>query len=653
MGALPSTAIVSAVPEGEDPNSPFSIRRHPDFVRQTLQNPPNLQTMQDMCVQQFKRWRGRPCMGCRKRIGETLDNKFTFLSFEECEEIAYNLGSGIIELLQVKPEGRVGVYSDNRIEWGHMVNESNLYGHALVSLYDSFGEESIGELIRHSQMEVIFASPTNASKLVKVLREGRHKIRYVIVFKDQDRPITFVIEEFKNIGIECCSFDDVCKAGKEHRQDLPKIDPEWIHFICYSSGTTGIPKGVIISHRSSVNNTLNCFSSIAPTEDSRHLSYLPLAHVFERSGFSTMGHGGGCIGFYSGQIPRLLEDMQILKPTHLCAVPRVLSRIYDQVMGELSASSGIKRGLFWGAWYWKRFWKSRGYETPVADLLVFRKILSKTGSCLNQFVIGGAALDAWTHEFVQVAFGIPVRAGYGLSELGSGNVVNPFNYWTCKPGTCGGPMPNLEIRLEPLSDYEDPECGEIFCGGQMLCSGYLYDEEQTDKLFLSKERKWVRTGDIGKWDKDGYLVIVDRIRSIFKLSQGEYVAAELITLSYERALLVSQIFIYGDSSRPYLVAIVIPAKKQVEALFGKSTMSDQDFKEACQSEKLRGAIKEQLDQIATEQKFPGYERIRRVACDYEEWTTANDLMTPTFKLRRKKLETKYKAVIEQLYQESA
>jgi long-chain acyl-CoA synthetase len=346
-----------------------------------------------------------------------------------------------------------------------------------------------------------------------------------------------------------------------------------------------------------------------------------------------------------------MEDMQILKPTHLCAVPRVLSRIYDQVMEELARSSSLKRGIFWGAWAWKRFWKARGYETPLADLLVFGKILAKTGGCLNQFVIGGAALDAWTHEFIQVAFGIPVRAGYGLSELGSGNVVNPFSYWTSKPGTCGGPMPNLEIRLEPLQDYEDPECGELICGGQMLCSGYLYDEEQTNELFVDKDRKWVRTGDIGKWDKDGYLMIVDRIRSVFKLSQGEYVAAESITLPYERALLVSQIFVYGDASRAYLVAVVVPARKPVEALFGKSPMSNDEFREACKSERLSEEIRKQLDQIAVEQKFPGYERIRKVTCEPEEWTTANDLLTPTFKLRRKKLEAKYRSVIEKLYEE--
>jgi long-chain acyl-CoA synthetase len=653
MGALPSTEAVSVVPDGEDPNSPFSTRRHPRFKDQTLQNPPNLQTMQDVCLRQFRKWSERPCMGCRERNGDQLANEFTFLSFKECEEIAYNLGSGIIELLQVGPEGRVGVYSDPRMEWGHMVNESNLYGHALVSLYDTFGENSIGELIKHSQMEVIFASPVSAEKLVKVLGKDRHRIRHVIVFEDKGRPITNFIKEFNNMGIECCSFNAVCEVGKAHRHPLPKIDAEWVHFICYSSGTTGVPKGIIVSHRSSVNNLLNCYDSIAPHKDSRHLSYLPLAHVFERSGVSTMAHAGGMVGFYSGQIPRLMEDMQILKPTHLCAVPRVLSRIYDQVMTELATSNSIKRAVFWTAWYWKRFWKRRGYEAALSDLLVFRQIIAKTGGCLDQFVIGGAALDAWTHEFIQVLFGIPVRAGYGLSELGSGNVVNPFNYWTSKPGTCGGPMPNLELRLEPLADYEDPKCGELICGGQMLCSGYLFDEEQTEKLFVDKERKWVRTGDIGKWDKDGYLMVVDRIRSIFKLSQGEFVAADLITLSYERAVLITQIFIYGDASRPCLVGIVVPARKPTAALFGVESMTDEEFIEACKTEKLREAIRAQLDEIAVEQKFPGYERIRRIACEPEEWTTTNDYVTPTFKLRRRKLTLKYKAQIERLYQELA
>jgi long-chain acyl-CoA synthetase len=300
-------------------------------------------------------------------------------------------------------------------------------------------------------------------------------------------------------------------------------------------------------------------------------------------------------------------------------------------------------------WYWKKFWVMRGSQSPVADKLVFGALKAKTGGCLDQFIVGGAAMDAWIHEFIQFATGIPVRVGYGLSELGSGNVVNPFSCVTCKPGTVGGPMPNCEVRLNPIEDYDDPICGEIFCGGQMLCSGYLYDQEQTNALFLNPERTWVRTGDIGKWDPDGYLMIVDRIRSVFKLSQGEYVAAELLTNIYEIAELVLQIFVYGDSSRNCLVAIVVPDRNAAAVWAKKDKLSDEEFAELCQKEDFIAAIQEQLNQLTTLRKLPGYERIRAIALDPVPWTIESDMMTPTFKLRRKKLTDRYKDTIEKLY----
>jgi long-chain acyl-CoA synthetase len=346
-----------------------------------------------------------------------------------------------------------------------------------------------------------------------------------------------------------------------------------------------------------------------------------------------------------------MEDAQILRPTFFCAVPRVLGRIYDTVMDTVGHASLMKRGIFWGMWYWKRFWLTRGSSAPLADKLAFNAIRGKVGGEVRQFIAGGAAMDPWIHEFLQVAVGVPVRVGYGASELGSGTVITPFNIPSAKPGTVGGPIPNCELRLEPLEDYPDPECGEVCAGGQMLCSGYLYDEEQTNQLFLDPDHKWARTGDIGKWDGDGYLMIVDRIRSVFKLSQGEYVAAELLTLTYELSPMVAQIFVYGDSTRDRLVAIVVPVREKVASFLRKQKLSDQEFKAACRDKRVCEAIMAELDQIATERKLPGYERIRAVACEPEPWTPDNDLLTPTLKLRRKKLTELYRRTIEQLYGE--
>jgi long-chain acyl-CoA synthetase len=611
--------------------------------------------MQPWIYDSFKAHASFPYLGYRKRLAENrYASEYTWSTYAECEQVALNLGSGLWEAFGLGPQSFVGIFAENRREWIHLVNASALFGQTIVSLYDTFGDDVLGNLIGHSGITVLFASASKIAKVLKIAQTDKHALSHVILMSDNDpSPPASIEVGFAELGVEYWTFERVLEVGREHRKELPTIDPEWYHFICYSSGTTGVPKGVIISHRSMVNNSLDCVICLNVAPRSVYLSYLPLPHVFERSAVSVVAFVGGRIGMYSGAIHRMMDDMKILRPTILCAVPRVLCRIYDTVMETVNKSSTLKRGIFWGMWYWKRWWVRRGFDSSLANFLVFNKILQQVGGRINEWIIGGAAMDPWIHEFIQYATGIPVRAGYGLSESGSGNIVNPFDLNWSKPGTCGGPMANFEVRLEPIDDYDDPLCGELICGGQSLCSGYLHDQEQTAKLFTDDTHRYIRTGDIGKWDSDNYLMIVDRMRSIFKLSQGEYVAAELLTNIYELAVLVQQIFVYGDSGRSYLVAIVVPARAMVAKWVGKDALNDEEFADICKDQKLIWEIKKQLNNLAVERKLPGYERIKAIALDWQLWTADNDMMTPTFKLRRKKLTEKYRLHIEELYRTTA
>lgn len=658
MGSVQSATTVSVLAEGETPG-PFAIRRCPNFEKGVYQNPPEFQTMQDILLYSYKQFANNPYIGCRKRnANNELENVFTFKTYKECEELAYRLGSGLINL-GIPPKGFIGIYSENRPEWIHMIDDSCLYGHAIMSLYDTFGLDSLAKIIESSKMDTIMVSTNNAPKLIKILKSNTYDLKNIILFTEAGRSYESLQESFQSCDLSFLTFDEILQKGEE-RQPIPKVEPDWIHYICYSSGTTGTPKGVIISHRSQCSNTLNCKWGLKFGEHTHHLSYLPLPHVFERIGISVTSCVGGRIGIFSGSIKRLTEDMQILQPTHLSAVPRVINKIYDNVMENINQFNPIKKGVFWGMFYWKRFWLKRGYASPLADALVFNQINSRIGGHIESFIVGGAAMDPWIHEFIQFATGAPMRVGYGLSEIGAGNIVNPMDVRYSKPGTVGGPMCNCEVRLEPLEDYDDPECGEIIMGGQCNCSGYLYDEQSTRNLFIdeanmhgdggAKGPNWIHTGDVGKWDQDGYLMVIDRMRSIFKLSQGEYVAAELLTQTYEMAPIVSQIFIYGDSTRTCLVAIVVPDKNGVAAFRNQKSLSDDEYRQACQSPELNKEIISQLEQIAKERNLPGYEKIRAVAIETEEWTSANSMVTPTFKLKRKNLAEKYKVTIDQLYQ---
>jgi long-chain acyl-CoA synthetase len=269
------------------------------------------------------------------------------------------------------------------------------------------------------------------------------------------------------------------------------------------------------------------------------------------------------------------------------------------------------------------------------------------GGSIVQVIVGGAALDADIHEFMQVWMGVPVRTGYGLTEAGSDNVILPMSIRAIKPGTVGGHLVNVEVWLEPIPGYDNQNAGEIVIRRTPVTSGYSYDDAASRELSFDEVHSAIRTGDVGKWDADGYLQVINRIRSIFKLSQCEYVSAELVTQVFETSALVRQIFTYRDNKRTCLVAAVVPERVEIARLEGKATISDTELADMCRSEDLKKAVLKQLAAVRKGRAM-GFQIVKAVYLEPQEWTTDNECLTPTFKLKRKrkKLTEKYREIIE-------
>ncbi|KAF0708408.1 hypothetical protein As57867_006345, partial [Aphanomyces stellatus] len=307
--------------------------------------------------------------------------------------------------------------------------------------------------------------------------------------------------------------------------------PSDLATICYTSGTEGDPKGAMLTHRNLVTTSLALTRRVAVTKDLVYLSYLPLAHIMERINFCNGIRVGLSAGFYQGDILLLLDDIAEIKPHIFISVPRLFNRIYDKVMQGVNAAGGAKKLLFDYAYSSKQQGLADGVLThSVWDALVFSKIQALLGGRVQVIVSGSAPLAPNVKEFLKIAFACRVEEGYGLTETCAGATLStPENPTGAHVGM---PLENIQIRLVDVpemnytsADQPRPR-GEVCIRGPNVFKGYFKDPKKTAECLT--EDGWFSTGDIGAWNADGTLSIIDRKKNIFKLAQGEYVAVEKV-----------------------------------------------------------------------------------------------------------------------------
>ncbi|HJU53889.1 MAG TPA: long-chain fatty acid--CoA ligase, partial [Pyrinomonadaceae bacterium] len=412
--------------------------------------------------------------------------------------------------------------------------------------------------------------------------------------------------------------------------------------IIYTSGTTGEPKGVMLTHSNFISNVLSIASALPINNRDTALSVLPLSHIFERTCFYVFCHTGVSV-YYAASFDVVGEHLREVQPTIMTAVPRLFEKVYQRIVKKGMTAGGWKSKLFaWSLEVGQRYGELKDKREPVppllelkrdlANRLVFSKWRAGVGGRLRYFVSGGAALSP-TLSYAFWAADIPILQGYGMTETCIVSANRPDNN---KTGSVGLVFPGIDVRI--AGD------GEILVRGPNVMRGYYNHPEATAAVM---EDGWFMTGDVGHMDEEGHLYITDRKKDLFKLSNGKYVAPQLVESLIKQSELVNQVVVIG-AGRKQPAALVVP---DWEALAG--AMSDAgEQKPATRAEWSRHAIAVKIVQKEVAQLTRGlhdYERIRRVALLPEEFSIDSGEMTPTLKVKRRVVDEKYGQLIEELY----
>lgn len=399
------------------------------------------------------------------------------------------------------------------------------------------------------------------------------------------------------------------------------------------------------------------YGNLGGSPDDASISYLPLAHIFGRVCDMICLCIGGRLGYFTGDMNTLVEDIQELKPTIFATVPRLLNRIYGKIVASTINAPGAtgalaRRGI---AVKLANLEAGNGFTHAFWDRLIFNKVKKALGGNVRVMVTGSAPIGKDVMQFLRVALCCDIREGYGATETCAASTIHYPN--ENKAGHIGGPFTCNEIKLVDVPEMNylstDPlPRGEICIRGPNVFQGYYKDEEKTREAI--DDDKWFHTGDIGLINERGSIVIIDRKKNIFKLAQGEYIAPEKIENVYAKESVVGQIYLHGDSLQSALVAIIVPDPETLEAVVAAKlphlAAKKLSYAELCKEPEVNALVLAAITKVGKKAELRGFEQAKAIYLESEPFAVENDLLTPTFKVKRPQAKKHYEAKINELYE---
>ncbi|KAI5866179.1 long-chain-fatty-acid-CoA ligase [Durotheca rogersii] len=581
---------------------------------------------------------------------------YTFLTYSEYKTRALRVGAGLRKL-GVESGDTLHIFATTSANWLGMAHGCASQSITIATAYDTLGSDAVEFSFVQTGAKAVYTEPHLFKVASRPLKNAKD-MKYLIYNDTTHMPISD--QEMANFRaahphLTIISYSDLVDLGEAN--PVPPVPPKPSDMCCimYTSGSSGTPKGVSITHEGIVAGVAGLYSVIAESISHTEviLAYLPLAHILEMAVENLVMFIGGTLGYGS---PRTLADtsmkncagdMRELAPTVMVGVPQIWETIRKGIESRINSSGPLTRNLFWGAYNLKSLLVATGLPGGgVLDALVFNKVREMTGGRVRFLFNGASGISSGTRRFVSLVLA-PMITGYGLTETCANGALGCPLQWT---STAIGPVPaSLEVKLVSLPDLgydakSTPPQGEILLRGPPVTKEYYKNPEETEKAFTPDG--WFRTGDIGEIDAVGHIKIIDRVKNLVKLLGGEYIALEKLEAVYRGSEYVHNIMVYGDSEHPRPIAVICPNEKPLASL-AKSL--DVDHAHMHHSQKVVDAIHKDLIVVGKKAGLTPLEMVVGVVLGEEEWTPATGLVTATQKVNRRALNSAFKKQIQECF----
>ncbi|WPK26914.1 hypothetical protein PUMCH_004282 [Australozyma saopauloensis] len=603
-------------------------------------------------------------------------SSYKYSTFKETLVAIKALSKGLAEIgLKPNQTDKLHIYASTSHKWMKTFLAAAFQNISIVTAYDTLGEQGLTHSLVSTESNAIFTDNALLGTLVKPLQKAPH-IRYIIHSEDinpddkrEEGKLYSNAEAAKKKILEVrpdikfFSYSDILKLGEQSKAEIQgKAKPSDYACIMYTSGSTGDPKGVVITHANIVaaigGVSTNAGKDLVKPTD-RIIAFLPLAHIFEMVFELISFWWGGCLGY--ANVKTLTDvsckncnsDLSEFKPTVMVGVASVWESVRKGILAKVLQLPYIVQKIFWTSYRLKSAMSNYHIPGSSAFDIVFRKVKAATGGQLRLVLNGGSPISRDTQEFITTLL-CPMLIGYGLTETCANATVVELKHF--EQGVAGTLVGSVTCKLVDVADagyYAKNNQGEIWLSGGAITSQYYKNEKETKDSFT--DDGWFKTGDIGEWAPNGALKIIDRKKNLVKTANGEYIALEKLESTYRSNSLVLNICVYADQNKVKPVAMILPNEQHFRHLLidkGVATADQLKSKELSDFYDDKKVVKLFLDSLLATGKaqgLKGIELLQNVVLVDDEWTPQNGFVTSAQKLQRKKILEAYKSQVEKAY----